>query len=49
MATLQPGSIAPEFIGKGVIDGQIKDISLRDYRGKYIVLLFYPADFSFVC
>ena len=49
MATLQPASIAPEFIGKAVIDGQIKDISLRDYRGKYIVLLFYPADFTFVC
>ena len=49
MAPLQPESIAPEFTGKAVIDGQIKDISLRDYRGKYIVLLFYPADFTFVC
>ena len=49
MATLQPGSIAPGFQGKAVIDGHIKDISLRDYRGKYVVLLFYPADFTFVC
>merc|ERR1712136_505552 len=27
----------------------IKDISLNDYSGKYVVLLFYPADFTFVC
>ena len=30
-------------------DGQIKKISLRDYRGKWVVLFFYPADFTFVC
>ncbi|KAK9404330.1 peroxiredoxin-1 [Crotalus adamanteus] len=30
-------------------DGQFKDITLSDYRGKYIVLFFYPLDFTFVC
>jgi peroxiredoxin (alkyl hydroperoxide reductase subunit C) len=28
---------------------QTKTISLDDYRGKWVVLLFYPADFTFVC
>merc|ERR1712110_863782 len=30
-------------------NGEFKDISLSDYKGKYVVLLFYPADFTFVC
>jgi len=46
---LQPATKAPEFAGKAVVDGRIKDISLSDYKGKYVVLLFYPADFTFVC
>ena len=49
MAMLQPATKAPEFAGKAVVDGRIKDISLSDYKGKYVVLLFYPADFTFVC
>ena len=28
---------------------QIKDIKLSDYKGRWVVLLFYPADFTFVC
>ncbi|KEG11198.1 peroxiredoxin [Trypanosoma grayi] len=40
---------APEWAGKAVINGKIKDISINDYKGKYIVLLFYPMDFTFVC
>ena len=31
------------------MDGEFKDISLSDYRGKYLVLFFYPLDFTFVC
>jgi len=49
MAMLQPATKAPEFAGKAVVDGRIKDISLSDFKGKYVVLLFYPADFTFVC
>jgi peroxiredoxin (alkyl hydroperoxide reductase subunit C) len=30
-------------------NGEIKDINLRDYRGRWIILFFYPADFTFVC
>ena len=29
--------------------GEFKDISLSDYKGKYVLLFFYPADFTFVC
>lgn len=40
---------APVFSGTAVIDGQFKEISLTDYKGKYVVLFFYPLDFTFVC
>ncbi|ESN96778.1 hypothetical protein HELRODRAFT_67713 [Helobdella robusta] len=40
---------APQFSGTAVVDGQFKQISLSDYRGKYVVLFFYPLDFTFVC
>lgn len=49
MAMLLPSTKAPDFTGKAVVDGAVKDISLNDYKGKYVVLLFYPADFTFVC
>nr|XP_027200335.1 peroxiredoxin 1-like [Dermatophagoides pteronyssinus] len=40
---------APQFKGTAVVGGQFKDISLSDYKGKYVVLFFYPMDFTFVC
>jgi len=40
---------APHFQGPAVVDGVFKDISLDDYKGKYLVLFFYPLDFTFVC
>lgn len=40
---------APDFKGQAVIDGHFKDIQLADYQGKYVVLFFYPLDFTFVC
>jgi len=40
---------APEFKGTAVVDGQFKDIQLSDYKGKWLVLFFYPLDFTFVC
>lgn len=43
------GSSAPDFIAKTVVDGNIADFSLKDLKGKYIILLFYPLDFTFVC
>jgi len=45
------GKQAPEFTAAAVMaDGSIKeDFSLADYKGQYIVLFFYPLDFTFVC
>lgn len=40
---------APTFKGQAVVDGQFKEISLSNYAGKYLVLFFYPLDFTFVC
>ncbi|AFN82729.1 thioredoxin peroxidase [Encephalitozoon romaleae SJ-2008] len=34
---------------KAFVDGEIKEISLQDYKGKYVVVVFYPLDFTFVC
>jgi len=30
-------------------DGSFKELKLSDYRGKYVILFFYPLDFTFVC
>ncbi|RXM36152.1 Thioredoxin-dependent peroxide reductase, mitochondrial [Acipenser ruthenus] len=40
---------APYFKGTAVTNGEFKEISLEDYKGKYLVLFFYPLDFTFVC
>ena len=40
---------APDFKGMAVVDNEFQEIQLSDYRGKYLVLLFYPLDFTFVC
>ncbi|XP_071792665.1 peroxiredoxin-like [Asterias amurensis] len=40
---------APSFSGKAVVNGDFKTVKLEDYRGKYLVLFFYPLDFTFVC
>jgi peroxiredoxin (alkyl hydroperoxide reductase subunit C) len=41
---------APEFKTTAVMeDGSFKDISLSDYKGQYVLLYFYPLDFTFVC
>lgn len=43
------GKPAPQFTAEAVVDDEIKKISLSDYEGKNKILVFYPADFSFVC
>lgn len=40
---------APYFKAPAVVNGEFKDVSLDDYKGKYLVLFFYPLDFTFVC
>src|SRR4051812_38625753 len=47
---LMVGQKAPEFSLEAVVgNGDFKNVSLKDYRGKWVVLFFYPLDFTFVC
>lgn len=43
------GKPAPDFKLDAVHNGAFKSISLADYKGKWLVLFFYPLDFTFVC
>jgi peroxiredoxin (alkyl hydroperoxide reductase subunit C) len=45
------GKKAPEFSASAVVDGVkiVNDFSLASCKGKYVVLFFYPLDFTFVC
>jgi len=56
--SLLVGNKAPVFKGKAVVGGDsanlnpdnaFKQISLEDYKGKWVVFFFYPLDFTFVC
>ena len=41
---------APDFKAQAVLpDGSFSEVSLSDYKGKYVLLFFYPLDFTFVC
>jgi len=42
--------MAPDFTATACMgDNTFKTIKLSDYRGSYVILFFYPADFTFVC
>ncbi|XP_072925240.1 peroxiredoxin-1 [Hemitrygon akajei] len=44
------GHPAPDFTAKAVMPGgEFKDLTLSSYKGKYVVVFFYPLDFTFVC
>ncbi len=41
---------APDFTATAVMpDNSFKELKLSSYRGKYVILFFYPLDFTFVC
>ena len=46
---LQIGQTAPSFELEGVVNKEFKKVKLEDYKGKWVVLFFYPLDFTFVC
>ena len=46
---IRVGQEAPDFTATAVVDQEFKTIKLSEYRGKYVVLFFYPLDFTFVC
>ncbi len=43
------GRKAPDFALEGVLNGRFSTYRLSDYAGKWVVLFFYPLDFTFVC
>ncbi|WP_216914573.1 MULTISPECIES: peroxiredoxin [unclassified Synechococcus] len=43
------GLKAPDFRATAVVDQEFREVSLRDYRGRDVVLFFYPLNFTFVC
>lgn len=47
---LTVGQSLPEFKGEALLpNGEFAPINLADYKGKWLVLFFYPLDFTFVC
>ncbi|MCH8318283.1 MAG: redoxin domain-containing protein, partial [Bacteroidetes bacterium] len=47
--TVRINQEAPDFETKAFHEEQVKDVKLSSYRGKWVVLFFYPADFTFIC
>lgn len=45
----QVTSPAPDFTAEAVIGDEFKELKLSQYKGKWVVLFFYPLDFTFVC
>jgi hypothetical protein len=39
---------APDFTAEAFYNGKVTKINLSDYRGKWVVVCFYPGDFTFV-
>lgn len=47
---LQVGQKVSDFTCQALMgDGSFKDVKLSDYKGKWVVVFFYPLDFTFVC
>jgi len=46
--TAQVGKAAPDFEAVAFVDGGFKNLKLSDYKGQWVVLCFYPGDFTFV-
>lgn len=42
------GRKAPDFIAPAYLDGKFVNVKLSEYLGKWVVLCFYPGDFTFV-
>lgn len=48
--SIKIGSTLPDFQAQAYFpNGEIKSLKLSDYKGKWVVVFFYPLDFTFVC
>ena len=45
---IKVGKPAPLFTAPAFYEGKFTNVSLEDYRGKWVLLCFYPGDFTFV-
>lgn len=45
---IQVGKKAPDFVAPGYQQGKFINVKLSDYLGKWVLLCFYPGDFTFV-
>lgn len=45
---IQVGKKAPDFTAPAYLNGKFTSVKLSDYLGKWVVLCFYPGDFTFV-
>lgn len=45
---IQVGKKAPDFTAPGYQNGKFINVNLSDYLGKWVLLCFYPGDFTFV-
>jgi peroxiredoxin (alkyl hydroperoxide reductase subunit C) len=48
MTQARVGKEAPDFEASAFVDGGFKNVKLSDYAGQWVVLCFYPGDFTFV-
>ena len=48
METARVGRKAPDFEAPAYVKGKFKNVKLSDYAGKWVLLCFYPGDFTFV-
>jgi peroxiredoxin (alkyl hydroperoxide reductase subunit C) len=49
MSLVRVGDKAPDFSVRGVHQNRVSEYSLSRSKGKWLVLFFYPADFTFIC
>ncbi|MEN3014062.1 MAG: thioredoxin-dependent peroxiredoxin [Endomicrobiia bacterium] len=49
--SVKVNQVAPNFTTEAYfsVNDEVKKITLSDYKGKWVILFFYPADFTFVC
>lgn len=49
-SALQVGQKVADFAGQALMaDGSFKEVKLSEFKGKWVVLFFWPLDFTFVC
>jgi peroxiredoxin (alkyl hydroperoxide reductase subunit C) len=48
MSMIQVGKKVPDFVAPGYQKGKFISVKLSEYLGKWVLLCFYPGDFTFV-